>query len=104
MSDQFAQQGVDTEYAESDVQATGADSVDAGLDAVVDAQADGATLDETVDETVDQSTDTTSTVEAAQVAEEFFSGPTVVDPWRLYRLGDYRSWPSLMEQLRAEFQ
>ena len=42
--------------------------------------------------------------EAAQVAEEFFSGPTVVDPWRLYRLGDYRSWPSLMEQLRAEFQ
>jgi tetratricopeptide (TPR) repeat protein len=42
--------------------------------------------------------------EAAQVAEEFFSGPTVVDPWRLYRLGDFRSWPSLMEQLRAEFQ
>ena len=42
--------------------------------------------------------------EAAQIAEEFFSGPTVVDPWRLYRLGDFRSWPSLMEQLRAEFQ
>ena len=42
--------------------------------------------------------------EAATVAEEFFSGPTVVDPWRLYRLGDFRSWPSLMQQLRAEFQ
>jgi hypothetical protein len=42
--------------------------------------------------------------DAAKVAEEFFSGPPVVDPWRLYRLGDFRSWPSLMKQLRAEFQ
>jgi hypothetical protein len=42
--------------------------------------------------------------DAAKVAGEFFSGPTVVDPWRLYRLGDFRSWPSLMKQLRAEFQ
>ncbi|MDV3220575.1 transcription termination/antitermination protein NusG [Intrasporangium sp.] len=38
MSDQFAQQGVDTEYAESDVQATEAGAVDAGLEAVVDAE------------------------------------------------------------------
>lgn len=41
MSDQFAQQGVDTEYAESDVRATEADtdrSFDAQLDAVVDAE------------------------------------------------------------------
>jgi hypothetical protein len=42
--------------------------------------------------------------DAARVAEEFFSGPPVVDPWRQYRLGDFRSWPSLMKQLRAEFQ
>ena len=43
--------------------------------------------------------------EAAQVAESFFEGgPPVVDPWRLYRLGDFRSWPSLMTRLRAEFQ
>ena len=42
--------------------------------------------------------------DAAKVAEEFFSGPPVVDPWRQYRLGDFRSWPSLMKQLRAEFQ
>jgi len=41
VSDQFAQQGVDTEYAESDVRATEADtdrSFDAQLDAVVDAE------------------------------------------------------------------
>jgi hypothetical protein len=42
--------------------------------------------------------------DAAKVADEFFSGPPVVDPWRQYRLGDFRSWPSLMKQLRAEFQ
>jgi tetratricopeptide (TPR) repeat protein len=43
--------------------------------------------------------------EAAQVAESFFEGgPPVVDPWRLYRLGDFRSWPSLMTRLRAEFR
>ena len=43
--------------------------------------------------------------EAAQVADSFFEGgPPVVDPWRLYRLGDFRSWPSLMTRLRAEFR
>jgi tetratricopeptide (TPR) repeat protein len=43
--------------------------------------------------------------EAAQVAEGFFaSGPPPADPWRLYRLGDFRSWTSLMTRLRAEFQ
>lgn len=46
VSDQFAQQGVDTEYAESDVQATEAGAVDAGLDAVVDAETGGVDNDE----------------------------------------------------------
>jgi tetratricopeptide (TPR) repeat protein len=43
--------------------------------------------------------------EAAEVADSFFDdGPPAPDPWRLYRLGDYRSWPALMARLRAEFQ
>jgi tetratricopeptide (TPR) repeat protein len=42
--------------------------------------------------------------DAAKVAEEFFAGPPVMDPWRQYRLGDFRSWPALMKELRAEFQ
>lgn len=43
--------------------------------------------------------------EAAQVAESFFDGGSpAADPWRLYRLGDFRSWPALMTRLRAEFQ
>jgi transcriptional antiterminator NusG len=78
VSDQFAQQGVDTEYAEGDVQATEADSVDPGRDAVVDAQADGATSDEAVevavDEAADQSTDMTGD-EMARVAEQSDEDP-----------------------------
>ncbi len=43
--------------------------------------------------------------EASEVAEVFFApGPPAVDPWRFYRLGDFRSWPAIMKQLRAEFQ
>jgi tetratricopeptide (TPR) repeat protein len=43
--------------------------------------------------------------EAAQVADGFFEGgPPGADPWRLYRLGDFRSWPALMTRLRAVFQ
>ena len=78
MSDQFAQQGVDTEYAESDVQSAEADSVDGGLDAVVDAQADGAMVDDAVDESTqvtDESTDVTDEIEVAQVAEQSDEDP-----------------------------
>ena len=78
MSDQFAQQGVDTEYAESDVQGAEADSVDGGLDAVVDAQADGAMVDDAVDESTqvtDESTDVTDEIEVAQVAEQSDEDP-----------------------------
>ena len=79
MSDQFAQQGVDTEYAEGDVQATEADSVDPGRDAVpMAAQADGAASDEAVevaiDEAADQSTDMTGD-EMARVAEQADEDP-----------------------------
>jgi hypothetical protein len=43
--------------------------------------------------------------EASEVAESFFApGPPAVDPWRLYRLGDFRSYPALMDRLRAELK
>ncbi|HYN06777.1 MAG TPA: hypothetical protein VES67_05270 [Vicinamibacterales bacterium] len=43
--------------------------------------------------------------EAAEVVDGFFAAaPPAVDPWRWYRLGDFRSWTSLMTRLRAEFQ
>ena len=90
MSDQFAQQGVDTEYAESDVPATEADSVDRGLGAVVDAQADDAAIDEAVEadevaEVADESNDVTDEIEVAQVAE-----PSDEDPIAAFK-ADLRS-------------
>ena len=43
--------------------------------------------------------------EASAVSESFLApGPPVVDPWRQYRLGEFRSWPSLMERLRGQFR
>jgi transcriptional antiterminator NusG len=93
VSDQFAQQGVDTEYAERDVPATEADSVDRGLGAVVDAQADDAVTDEAVeadevaevDEVADESNDVTDEIEVAQVAE-----PSDEDPIAAFK-ADLRS-------------
>lgn len=81
MSDQFAQQGVDTEYAESDVQATEADtdrSFDAQLDAVVDAEtgsADAApeadvTDDSDASEVGDEDTSTESDATAAGAEQD----------------------------------
>ena len=43
--------------------------------------------------------------EASAVSESFLApGPPVIDPWRQYRLGEFRSWPSLMTRLREQFR
>jgi len=43
--------------------------------------------------------------EASAVSESFLApGPPVIDPWRQYRLGEFRSWPSLMTHLREQFR
>jgi tetratricopeptide (TPR) repeat protein len=43
--------------------------------------------------------------EASAVSESFLApGPPVIDPWRQYRLGEFRSWPALMERLREQFK
>lgn len=73
MSDQFAQQGVDTEYAESDTAAAEADadrSFDAPLDDVVDAESAAETEAEVTEESAaddieDASAEAESTAEAS---------------------------------------
>jgi tetratricopeptide (TPR) repeat protein len=43
--------------------------------------------------------------EASAISESFLApGPPVIDPWRQYRLGEFRSWPSLMTRLREQFR
>ncbi|ADU49289.1 transcription termination/antitermination protein NusG [Intrasporangium calvum] len=72
MSDQFAQQGVDTEYAESDVRATEADtdrSFDAQLDAVVDAETGSGDAASEADVAETEETETAAADES-DVAEE----------------------------------
>ncbi|GAA6524256.1 transcription termination/antitermination protein NusG [Intrasporangium sp. DVR] len=81
MSDQFAQQGVDTEYAESDAPATEAEesaALDAQLDAVVDAEAgsDEAALEADVAETDVAETDAAETDAAETDAAETDGAPT----------------------------
>ncbi|MDC5699072.1 transcription termination/antitermination protein NusG [Intrasporangium calvum] len=92
MSDQFAQQGVDTEYAESDTTAAEADadrSFDAPLDDVVDAESAAETEAEVTEESAADDLEDAS-AEAESTAESTPASAVEQDPVAAFK-ADLRS-------------